>query len=238
MKKLFITLSLVALSLSMVSCDLSKIFGAKAEEGENVGAISDPNEIRIYSNAYDGYVNVRQGPSAKTAILGRIKNGDEHLVQLGIQGNWVVVKWYNTIGYVKKSMIGYSPSPKVYFDLEADQVQGLYTDGYTGYVICNNGRYAYIHQYGDLAYGTWRYEGHEIVLTVKYVTPYGKDMGNVRYGQVERYNINPRNLHIGYPKRAFYKESDLYDSEYCDALTLTWADYAALKKEILKYVKL
>lgn len=190
MKKFFITLSLVAVSLSMASCEYLKKLEEKAAKGEvaevnghNEGAVApvtNPNEVRVYSNAYDGFVNVRSQPSAKSAILGRLKNGPDYLVQLGVQGKWIIVQWQNGIGYVNKSVVGYTPWKPVYLSVDGDWIQGVYQGGepyFREFVddlwIFSNGKFAYVDNGGGtgepLAYGTWKFEGKEIVLTTKLV---------------------------------------------------------------------
>lgn len=57
---------------------------------------------KVYSNAYDGYTNVRKGPSSKSRILGKLRNGNEYVTLLGMEGNWYEVQYYVQIGYVHK----------------------------------------------------------------------------------------------------------------------------------------
>ena len=189
MKKLFITLSLVAVSLSMASCEYLKKLEEKLAKGEtaevaepagqNVGTtvqVANPNEVRVYSNAYDGFVNVRSQPSAKSAILGRLKNGQDYLVQLGVQGKWIIVQWHNTIGYVNSSVVGYTPWKPVYLGVDGDSLQGAYGleegDYLSYYFVFSNGKFAHLEcgKYsGDQYYGTWKLEGTDIIFTTKYV---------------------------------------------------------------------
>lgn len=55
---------------------------------------------KVYSDAYDGYVNIRRSASAKSAILGELQNGGEGAKYLGKHGNWYKVSYYGTVGYV------------------------------------------------------------------------------------------------------------------------------------------
>ena len=158
----------------------------------------DPYEERLYSNAYDGYVNVRKGPSTKTAVLGRLHNGSSSLVKTGVDGNWYKVDWYGTTGYVHKNMVGASSWPEVYLDVEADWFQGKYNvdgngEGIYYYYIFSNGKFAYVYDDdAELAYGTWRLEGSDILLTTKYVTSAAHDPGYgvEAYGHEERMYVN------------------------------------------------
>jgi hypothetical protein len=187
MKKLVLALSIFTLALSLSSCDLlgglKEKFISDSTSKEQPQEVAEtpapaptpaPKEVRIYANAYDGFVNVRAQPSAKSAKLGRLNNGNDYLVKLGVQGKWTIVKWQNGIGYVNSTIVGYTPWKPVYLNVDADWIQGIYTTGYTCYLIFNNGKYSHEHQYGDMEYGTWRFEGNEIVFTTKYVTEHGK----------------------------------------------------------------
>ena len=96
MKRLLKALLLVAVTLSMASCDsLNK---KKSKQPEQ--PVSNPYEVRVYSNAYDGFVNVREAPTTKSAILGKLRNGEDYLVQVAVEGNWIAVQWHGMIGYV------------------------------------------------------------------------------------------------------------------------------------------
>ena len=220
MKKLFITLSLVAVSLSMASCEYLKKLEEKLAKGEtaevaepagqNVGTtaqVANPNEVRVYSNAYDGFVNVRSQPSAKSAILGRLKNGQDYLVQLGVQGKWIIVQWHNTIGYVNSSVVGYTPWKPVYLGVDGDWIQGAYEccvsvgDWGLDLLVFSNGKFAIAEgAYYQLAYGTWKFEGSDIVITVK------KDLqGYFSYGEERRYSVDVNNSTInGCHKNTYY----------------------------------
>ena len=88
MKKIFTVLLLVAISLSVASCDSlmdlkDKLFGGKEAKERVDKTRPTPYEVRVYSNAYDGFVNVRQAPTLKSTVLGKLKNGEEYLVQAG-----------------------------------------------------------------------------------------------------------------------------------------------------------
>lgn len=240
MKRFFITLSLLTVSLAMASCDvLDALRGRSATEQ---APALNPNELRVYANAYDGYVNIRQGPSTKHKIIGRLNNGDGYLVQLGVQGNWIAVKWQNTVGYVNSSIVGYTPWKPVYLGVDADWIQGIYTNFYTCYLIFNNGKYMHEHQYGDMEYGTWRFEGNEIVFTTKYVTEHGKSF-DYYIGKETREIVDVAGQKIGdIAKRPYMtpREYDEYMAGECttDAGSYSREVFNSAKKIVNKYVRL
>ncbi|MBQ5647652.1 MAG: SH3 domain-containing protein [Alistipes sp.] len=221
MKKLFVALSLLSLSLSLVSCDALDALklGCRADLAAAQGVQN--HEIRLYSNAYDGYVNIRQAPTTKSPILGRLFNGNDYIVQLGVQGNWHLVQWQGTVGYAHKNMVGYSPWKPVNIYVEASWLEGAY--GYCGcktnhwsYIVFSDGRFVEVGDYGypgdDYAYGTWVLEGSSIVLTTKYVTAFGKGVQGVKVGKQVRFavKINGQDTTIGdYEKYRLRDYTDL-----------------------------
>ena len=66
--------------------------GKKAEnaEAETVADVQDAAdwEQRVYSHSYDGFTNVRKGPSSKASVLGKLRNGKEYVVVIGEVDNW------------------------------------------------------------------------------------------------------------------------------------------------------
>lgn len=215
-------LLLVVVSLSMTSCDW--LFGKKSNRQEQ--SAYNPYEVRVYSNAYDGYVNVREAPTTKSSILGRLRNGEDYPVQVGVDGNWIAVKWHGMTGYVHKNMVGSNPWKPVYIEVSADEIAGWYFLNDESILLFNNGKYATVsgseYGYYDLEYGTWKYEGTEIVLKTKYVTESGRDWGGYRVGKEVRYGVNTKWKSMGVGTRTWD-----YDKEY----------YRMFKKEANKYVK-
>ena len=45
-------------------------------------------------HTFDGFVALRDRPSPKGKLLGRMKPGDEVLIGLGEKGNWIEVTWW------------------------------------------------------------------------------------------------------------------------------------------------
>ena len=249
MKKLFIALSFIAVSLSMTSCDYLKKLHEKAtdvtdpdSQNTETAAHTNPNEIHIYSNAYDGYVNVRQQPSAKSAILGKLKNGQEHLVKLGTEGKWTKVKWQNTVGYVNSSIVGHTPWKPVYLDIDGDSIEGVYGDDYKDevYFIFSNGKFAFFHEamasadYScDLYYGTWKFEGTDIIFTTKYITDEGKSRGASHIGAEVRLPVTSDKIGNYYTRPL---DEGVYSFGHDDYITLQ--DFRKWRQKANKLVSL
>jgi hypothetical protein len=249
MKKLVLALSIFMLALSLSSCDLLGGVKEKEKQENPVPQVQAQPEIRIYSNAYDGYVNVRQGPSAKSAKLGKLKNGPDYLVQLGVQGNWTKVKWQNGVGYVNNSVVGYTPWKPVYLGIDGNGIQGVYVGSddcaWGGvYLVFSNGKFAKWRIPGGssdtriyLYYGTWRFEGMDIIFTTKYVIERDQHLRGARVGAEVRLPVKSKMIG-NYEK---WELEELYGEKcYCldDHLCLSEADFAEEKKKVNKLVKL
>ena len=64
----------------------------------------------VYSNAYDGFVNIRQAPESKSPILGVLKNGPEGAILLGTEGEWKKIDCNGIVGYVYEEYVQDSPT--------------------------------------------------------------------------------------------------------------------------------
>ena len=227
MKKLVLALSIFTLALSLSSCDLlgglKEKFISDSTPKEQPQEVAEtpapaptpaPNEVRIYANAYDGFVNIRAQPSAKSAKLGRLNNGNDYLVKLGVQGKWTIVKWQNGIGYVNSTIVGYSPWKPVYLNVDGDSLQGAYGldeggDYFGYYLVFNNGKFAHIQdgkRAGDQYYGTWKLEGTDIIFTTKYVA--SDHFGRIHVGETKRLPV--KSNMIGDYVRERFSAGDTY----------------------------
>ncbi|MBR6655071.1 MAG: SH3 domain-containing protein [Alistipes sp.] len=255
MKKLVLALSIFTLALSLSSCDLlgglkeKFISDSTPKEQQEVAETPAPapKEVRIYANAYDGFVNVRAQPSAKSAILGKLKNGPDYLVQLGVQGNWTKVKWQNGIGYVNNSVVGYTPWKPVYLGIDGNGIQGVYLgkDCPWGiYLVFSNGKFAkWRMPMGssdteiDLYYGTWRFEGMDIIFTTKYVIERDNRFVGSHVGAEVRLPVKSKMIG-NYEKQELQEWDGVKYYIPDDHLSLSEAYFAAEKKKVNKLVKL
>lgn len=85
----------------------------------------------VYSNAYDGYTNIRQSPTTKSAIVGIFPNGSNaarYYSYVSDNPNWYYIEFGNVSGYVAKSQIGWSPTQSVNLEIKANWLQGTWED--------------------------------------------------------------------------------------------------------------
>ena len=74
--------------------------------------VSDATEqfTKVYSNAYDGFVNIRQEPQSEAPILGVLRNGPEGAVLLGTEGEWTKIDCNGIVGYVYEKYVQDTPT--------------------------------------------------------------------------------------------------------------------------------
>lgn len=167
------------------------------EDTEVSAEESSSTEIRLYSNAYDGYTNVRQSPTSKSKALGKLRNGNEYVVLVGEEGNWYEVEYYDQIGYVHKDHVGETPSKPVTVDVDANWLAGIWSrfDVDWCYIVEKNGTFSLYHGEDEAGSGTWRLEGQKIILTI---TKSDWDVdGEFPKGSYKSYVINKKDRMLG-----------------------------------------
>ena len=143
-------------------------------DGDGAGFRYDPEEdcevevAMVYSNMYDGYLNVRAEPSTKSQVLGTLRNGPEGAELLGVEGKWTKVLVNGVEGYVWSAYLQSVPSEPVYISASAVVGEWLwcYKNGQCDtYTIESDGKF---YQTGCLSMeekeGTWYLSGHNIIL--------------------------------------------------------------------------
>ena len=117
MKRLFF---LATTMLLLVSCGGSASKSAapaeSAPEAEVAPVEAEVDLPKVYSNCYDGYLNVRAQPTTKSQILGRFNNGPEGAELLGVEGNWSKVRVNGVEGYVSSNYLQSTPTEPAYLD--------------------------------------------------------------------------------------------------------------------------
>lgn len=121
----------------------------------------------VYSNMYDGYLNVRAEPSTKSQVLGTLRNGPEGAELLGVEGKWTKVRVNGIEGYVWSAYLQSEPSEPVFISASAVVGEWMWVDEglhINYYDIQDNGKFncgGYI--IGEKE-GTWYLSRYEIVL--------------------------------------------------------------------------
>ena len=143
---------------------------AAANESANAAQTTvEPAQVdlpRVYSNCYDGYLNVRAQPTSKSQILGRFDNGPEGAELLGVEGNWSKVRVNGVVGYVASKYLQSTETDPVYVEASAFVGEWVWIGGSSGaaYTILDNGKFTFENTSGTQKSGTWHLSYNDIVL--------------------------------------------------------------------------
>lgn len=163
MKKLLLCATAMLLAFSGIEIVAAKEIADAKESTVEAAAVASP---KVYSNCYDGYLNVRAQPTTKSQILARLNNGSEGAELLGVEGTWSKVRVNGVVGYVSSKYLQSTPTDPVYID--ASVVVGSWSDIGTHIAVKSNGRF--VHTYGVSASmshseeGTWRLSYNKLIL--------------------------------------------------------------------------
>lgn len=160
--------------------ELGEIIGSKEEYWDILGAAIDaanygydeiceddePEVLMVYSNCYDGYLNVRAEASTKSQVLGILRNG-EAAELLSIEGKWTKVRVNGIEGYIWSADTQSTPSDPVYISSASVIGEWMWCDANAHFDTCtvesNGDFYLYGYLSGDLS-GKWHLSGHNLVL--------------------------------------------------------------------------
>ena len=199
----------------------------------------DASVVKMYSNSYDGYTNVRKSPSSKGEVIGKLRNGNEYVVVIGEVDNWYEVEYYDQIGYVHKNYVSEIPSMPVTVNVDAKWVEGIWFcyEGMQCYLIFSNGTYTLVGEgYENIVAGKWHLEADYIVFSPKYFNKESR-WWNDSYYKIVRQKINPTAHTIGDSMKSPYGNPN--DPEYQCQGSMEWSktDFNAEKKWVNARVK-
>lgn len=126
----------------------------------------EPEVPMVYSNCFDGYLNVRAGASTKSQVLGILRNG-EAAELLSVEGKWTKVRVNGIEGYIWTADTQTTPSDPVYISSASVIGEWMWCDANAHFDTCtvesNGDFYLYGYLSGDLS-GKWHLSGHNLVL--------------------------------------------------------------------------
>lgn len=132
-----------------------------------VSATIYAQNTKVYSCAYDGYINIRQQPSAQSAKLGQFRNGPEGAILLEDLGTWIKIKCGNITGYVVKRHTQETPTIAYNGNVTADWLQGVWPLDWYIYCIYNNGYWESGYNFTFLR-GSYILQNNEIKLVAEW----------------------------------------------------------------------
>ena len=179
MKRLFFfatfVLLLVSCGQSAPKSDAPAEPAPKAEAApvEAAPVKAEPTYPKVYSNCYDGYLNVRAEPSSNAAIVGELRNGPHGAELLGVEGKWSKVRVNGVVGYVFSSYLQSEPTDPVSINAAA-VVGDWYSEEFEGgnwydkITVKSNGQFYREYWFGvdmnDRINGTWYLSRNKLVL--------------------------------------------------------------------------
>lgn len=163
MKKLLLFATTMLLAASSVEVAVAKESVNAEKSAVEAVAVAGP---RVYSNCYDGYLNVRAQPTTQSQIVGRLTNGSGGAELLGVEGTWSKVRVNGVVGYVASKYLQSTPTDPVYVDASAfiGQWARVHMGGGTSYTIKSNGKFTMESTTGASLSGTWYLSGYKLIL--------------------------------------------------------------------------
>ena len=137
------------------------------EVGSSAYNEGEPEVNMVYSNMYDGYLNVRAEPSTKSQVLGTLRNGPEGAELISVEGKWTKVRVNGVEGYVWSAYLQSEPSEPVYISASAVVGEWLWCDENAHMDSCtieSNGNFNMEGYLSMEEKGTWYLSGHNIIL--------------------------------------------------------------------------
>ena len=162
MEELLIALDEVDERLYILDDVGSSYYGEDAEE--DVEEVVVP---MVYSNSYDGYLNVRAQPTTKSQVLGTLRNGPEGAVLLGVEGKWVKVRVNGIEGYVWAADTQSYPSDPVNISAASVIGEWVWCDENAHFDSCtieSNGNFCLSGYLSMETSGKWHLSGNNLVL--------------------------------------------------------------------------
>ena len=162
MKRVFLFAATMLLAVSVASATESTEVANEANDSIEAAAALP----KVYSNSYDGYLNVRSAPSTKAQIVGKLKNGPVGAELLGVEGSWSRVRVNGVVGYVASKYLQSTPTEPVYVDASAfiGQWARVHMNGGTSFTIKSNGKFTRESTSGASYSGSWYLAGDKLIL--------------------------------------------------------------------------
>ena len=163
MKKLLLFATTMLLAFSGIElCAAKESANANESTAEAVAAAGP----KVYSNCYDGYLNVRAQPTTQSQILARLNNGPDGAELLGVEGSWSKVRVNGVVGYVSSKYLQSTPTDPVYIDASIVVGEWVWTNMSGGaiYTIKSNGKFTFENTSGTTRSGSWYLSYNKLVL--------------------------------------------------------------------------
>lgn len=202
------------------------------ENPSNQNPNNNQSSSKVYSNAYDGYINIRDSSTSKGTIIGKFKNGPDGAICLSQTGEWTKINYKGVTGYVYTKYLSDTPTEEVTLNIDGNWLKGIWRNAEEqyAYLIFNNGTFALQSASGTLAYGTYMLKGNDIEFNIK------QFLSSMEISKIKRFRIDSSSDEIGpLRKQSFINNTEMYANS--DGLTWTESQYLALRDEICKLME-
>ena len=139
-----------------------------SDDEDSDDEIEDNGQLKVYSNCYDGYLNIRAEPTSKSKILGTLPNGPEGAELLGVEGKWSKVRVNGVVGYIWSADVQSTPTEPVFISASDVVGEWAFHNEYSGdafYRVKSNGKFEfYDAEIDETRQGTWYLSRNSIVF--------------------------------------------------------------------------
>ena len=226
-------LDIVNMRLKNIDEMMGEMRNQKIEEDpSNQNPNNNQSSSKVYSNAYDGYINIRDSSTSKGTIIGQFKNGPDGAICLSQTGEWTKINYKGVTGYVYPKYLSDSPTEDVTLSIDGNWLKGIWRNAEEqyAYLIFNNGTFALQSASGTLAYGTYMLKGNDIEFNIT------QFLSSMEISKIKRFRIDSSSYEIGpLRKQSFLNNTEMYGNS--EGLTWTESQYLALRNEIRKLLE-
>ena len=120
---------------------------------------------KVYSCAFDGYVNMRETPSYQATKVGKFSNGSTGAELIQNLGEWMEIDNNGVRGFVPSRFVQDEPTVAYTGSATVNDITGMWRAGFFGPLsLYDNGYWSLFGNYFDVAYGYYILQNNEIKL--------------------------------------------------------------------------
>ena len=157
---------------------------------------------KVYSNAYDGYINIRESPHSNAPVIGVFKNGPDGAILLSREGDWTKIEYNGIVGYVYTKYVQDVPTVAYTGTATIDQIAGVYDNFGFSLFLYFDGTYCIGGEASVLERGRYILQNNEVKLMPLY--------SDFSESEEQILPIDVANKKVGnYKKQPFLTESEI-----------------------------
>lgn len=157
---------------------------------------------KVYSNAYDGYINIRESPHSNAPVIGVFKNGPDGAILLSREGDWTKIEYNGIVGYVYTKYVQDVPTVAYTGTATIDQIAGVYDNFGFSLFLYFDGTYCIGGEASVLERGRYILQNNEVKLMPLY--------SDFSESEKQILPIDVANKKVGdYKKQPFLTESEI-----------------------------